>query len=509
MCAKVLIIGIDGGSWNHIEPILDELPAIKKLVRSGCYGKLRSTIPPITIPAWVSMFTGKNPGKLGVVGFTEKVGGTHCFNLVNSSVYRKNGSLWDLVARSGIKTLILNIPFTYPPYETSGHMISFDFAPQLETSPAIIKKELLGICGLDRDKHTHFSEKVSKEEKLEVIYKEEETILNIALYLLDKYDYDLVVIRFGIPDHVSHVTTREDKILECYTRLDTYLDKIIDKFDYDYVFLVSDHGLEKVSKRLALNTWLIKNGLLKLNTFGKLYLAISNILFRFGIDNIMKIISYFKKLIPGSAISAVSNFNFDAPGNRLLFRCVDLHNSVSYMYQSISLKTGCIYLLDDSSVDRVVQTLRNFRDKSGNFVFTNILRKTEVYSGDKLERLPDIIVFSNDYCIVPAIHPDVFFEREIFTHFDYGIFVCSGKSIRKGVKINCVTIYDIAPTVLHILGLPIPSDMDGRVLVEIFEDNSKIARRAPVYVNPDFYSRKDEKKTVKSKIRKLRAKYKF
>lgn len=65
------------------------------------------------------------------------------------------------------------------------------------------------------------------------------------------------------------------------------------------------------------------------------------------------------------------------------------------------------------------------------------------------------------------------------THKVHGIFIAYGKDIKKNYKINEVKIYDIAPTILHIFNLPIPNDIDGKVLIEIFEPESEIARRKP------------------------------
>lgn len=504
---KVIIIGLDGASWNYIIPILNKLPTIRKLLDNGCYGDLESTIPPITIPAWVSMFTGKNPGKIGVVGFTERVGKSE-FNLVTSEIYRKHKSLWDLLSSENIKTLVLNLPFTYPPYSINGHMICIDFSPRLETNPKYLKEILSEEYGINQEERLHFSEKSSEEEKLKIIYYEEDKVFKIALRLLKEYNYDVSIIRFGIPDHVSHATTNEDELTKCYVKLDRYLNKIINKVDYDCLFLVSDHGLEKISKRLAINTWLLKSGFLRLNRLGKLYFIFSKILFRIGVDRIIKAYKFLRKIL--KKIESKSAFNFDAPGNQLLLNSIDFNKTSAFLYQSISLKTGCIYVLKESEINLLVKLLSTFKDSSGKLVFTDILKKYEVFKGDKLEQLPDIIVRSKDYCIVPAIYPDIFFEREIFTHSDYGIFLAYGKGIKKGRKIEGVKIYDIVPTILHILGLPIPNDVDGKVLMEIFEEDSEFAKRDPVYVDPNYYERKkDEKEILKSKIKELKLKGKF
>ncbi|MDP6458218.1 MAG: alkaline phosphatase family protein, partial [Candidatus Bathyarchaeota archaeon] len=64
---KVLVLGLDGGTFDIIRPLTEDgrLPNLARLMEEGTWGNLDSTLPPVTIPAWVSMMTGMNPGRLG------------------------------------------------------------------------------------------------------------------------------------------------------------------------------------------------------------------------------------------------------------------------------------------------------------------------------------------------------------------------------------------------------------------------------------------------------------
>ena len=75
MSNKVLIVGIDGGTFTIIKPLVEQgkLPAIKKLMESGTHGILRSTAPAITAAAWSTFMTGKNPGKHGLFHFISPI----------------------------------------------------------------------------------------------------------------------------------------------------------------------------------------------------------------------------------------------------------------------------------------------------------------------------------------------------------------------------------------------------------------------------------------------------
>lgn len=59
-------------------------------------------------------------------------------------------------------------------------------------------------------------------------------------------------------------------------------------------------------------------------------------------------------------------------------------------------------------------------------------------------------------------------------HRDMGIFVLSGPGIRKDERIYGANIIDVTPTLLAAMGLPVGDDMDGRVLIDVFEKTPQV-----------------------------------
>jgi len=114
---------------------------------------------------------------------------------------------------------------------------------------------------------------------------------------------------------------------------------------------------------------------------------------------------------------------------------------------------------------------------NGGGVIKTISRKEEIYSGEHLENAPDLIVeLHNDYTgginlesplISPV--PKSFLDVWSGAHMMNGIFIAQGRNIQAGVTLDDAEIMDLAPTILYAMGVPIPSDMDGRVLLDIFE----------------------------------------
>ena len=122
---KILIIGIDGGTWSVIDNLIERgiIPTIKKLKEGGTFGTLKSTIPPVTGPAWISMATGMNPGKTGAFDFFTKTNFNYEIKSVNSN-FLKEKAFWDILSQKDKKVAIINYPTLYPSYQINGVMIS-------------------------------------------------------------------------------------------------------------------------------------------------------------------------------------------------------------------------------------------------------------------------------------------------------------------------------------------------------------------------------------------------
>ena len=142
---KVVVIGLDGGTLDLMIPWIEEgkLPAFSKIKQKGSYGKLRSTTPYYSAPAWVSMVTGVQPGKHGIYDFFRT--DTPKKRIVNSQ-YRKAPALWKMLTENGKQSIIVNVPGTFPPEKIDGVMITGLLTPSLDstyTYPSSIKKDLV------------------------------------------------------------------------------------------------------------------------------------------------------------------------------------------------------------------------------------------------------------------------------------------------------------------------------------------------------------------------------
>jgi predicted AlkP superfamily phosphohydrolase/phosphomutase len=143
---KVFVLGLDGATFDIIDALIAKgrLPNLEKLIQQGCGRELLSTIHPFSAQAWSSFMTGMNPGKHGIVDFTEHVKGEYKLKFLNAS-HRRGKSLWRILSDHGKRVGVLNVPFTYPPEEVNGFMISGMDAPSTDsdyTYPKELSEEI-------------------------------------------------------------------------------------------------------------------------------------------------------------------------------------------------------------------------------------------------------------------------------------------------------------------------------------------------------------------------------
>ena len=144
---KVAVFGLDGITFDLIQPWLDEgrLPNLARLLADGASGRLRSYIPPVSASAWVSFFTGANPGQHGLVDFTYPAPDSYRIN-VSSSHTRTAPALWEIVNQAGGQVGVVSMPMTYPPEPLNGFMLCSFLTPQADsryTCPDSLKEELI------------------------------------------------------------------------------------------------------------------------------------------------------------------------------------------------------------------------------------------------------------------------------------------------------------------------------------------------------------------------------
>ncbi|MFC2092198.1 alkaline phosphatase family protein [Elusimicrobiota bacterium] len=284
MNRKVVIIG-----WDCAAPLLvfnrfrEDLKNTSRITAKGCYGKLRSVIPPITIPAWRCMVTGKTPGELGLWGFRHRIDNSYSDFSIPTSNFLKSDAIWDILGRHGKKSICSSVPPSYPPYEVNGHLIGCFMTPDTSkayTYPAGLRNEINSLVG-DYQVDTVFrveDKNGIKKSAFEMTDKH----FTVFEHLLRNKEWDFAMhVEIGL-DRIQHAFWRyldethhlheafseyKDVILDYYRLLDERLGRIMELIDEETLLLVvSDHGAKAMKGAFCVNQWLINEGYLKLNS---------------------------------------------------------------------------------------------------------------------------------------------------------------------------------------------------------------------------------------------------
>ncbi|MEM3563672.1 MAG: alkaline phosphatase family protein [Candidatus Jordarchaeaceae archaeon] len=456
MPKKVLIIGLDCAAPELVfEKFLDDLPNIKKMLTHGVYGKLKSCIPPITIPAWMVMMTSRDPGTLGLYGFRHKKSYSYETWIANSKSI-KHKTIWDILSEKGLKSCIVGVPPSYPPKPINGCLVSCFITPDAEkdyTYPKELKSELEAKFG----KYI-FDVEFRAEERdqvLERIYEMTKQHFQVIKYLIQKGGWDLFAfVEIGL-DRIHHAFWKffdkkhpkyvpnnkyENVIREYYKYLDKEIGDLLGLLDNDTIVLVvSDHGAKQMKGAFCINQWLMQEGYLKIKGNPE----------------------------RGAKIE-------DAPIDWARTKAWGWGGYYARIFINVEGREpqGTVTPEDyEKTLDELAEKLKQIRGPNGEKFHNKIYKPEEIYdelNGDS----PDLIVYFDDlyWRSAGTIGYETLYLSENDTgpddavHSEYGVFILYDPTKNLGLELGNLNILDVAPTVLNILGLPVPKEMRGKII---------------------------------------------
>lgn len=534
---KVLVIGLDAATFDVMRPLLDsgQLPHLRRLMESGSFGTLQSTMPPLSPAAWVSAMTGRNPGQHGVFDFRHLDLSTlhgRKDTLVSSREYAGT-TVFDLLGRRGLRVGAFNIPLTYPAWPINGVMVSGPITPdhrQAYTHPP----ELGGRLGL-MARHTspEHLQSFGDAEYLEELIWDTQTHFHLGLQLLEEEGpFDLFWFHLHTIDSVQHRFWRYiepadpkygEAIAHLYRLADQGVGQLLAKLGPgSTVFVISDHGARgKAGTELRVNAWLQRQGLLsawgtqKPERYLRLLYRKANELLP---DPSQRLIGK----MPAAWQSCLEQLHAGGvKWNKTKAWFFPLTDPVGGLVVNLIGRqpTGCVANADYESVRKdIVTRLKGLQDpKTARQIIKGIWYREDMYPGPFTEYAPDIVfVVDSTYHLSgnisgPWLAPTAVSETEAWSgvHDMDGIFIANGPNIVPGQWIEGATIRDVAPTLLYAMEGAIPSDMGGRVLFEVFTTEWKENHHAS-YCNPlpllysgeDLFSER-ETESMMSRLRGL------
>lgn len=515
--SKVFIFGVDGATFDLIRPWAEQghLPHFARLMKEGTWGQLAS-VPSMRSPAaWTSFITGTNPGKHGIYEFYEPVPGTYGVRFVHGGM-RHGASFWRLLSDAGRKVGIINVPMSYPAEPVDGFVIAGLDAPGVESKgfcyPESIRDELKQKFGeyIIEPGLTGCITRGRPDLGAELLMKELRQKEAVARHLMQKHPWDCFAVVFRSldaaqhcywkymdPTHPHHDPAQAQVygqvIFDAYCQLDSSLGRIRDMLDDDTTIMVmSDHGFgRKHPASTQLNRWLASRGLLgyparKSASFstrmvGKLYRLVSARASR----RTKEMLANWLPRLRDKVQSQICYADFDWQATKAyadgLFPAIRI-NLKGREPEGV-VEPGEEY---DRLVERLKAELAECRDSvTGQPIVEAVYHRDEIYTGPHVDGAPDLLIrWSEEQVIhglaierdaelpdqpqqtlIPGEDPNLISGDHKF----YGVLMLGGRSIRADNQITGAGLTDLAPTILSLMDVPIPAEMDGRVLTEALE----------------------------------------
>lgn len=516
--ARVFVFGLDAASPTLIERWADDLPTLSRLIAEGTWGELQSTIPPFTSPAWACMATGKNPAKVGIFGLRHRA--TNSYELVPpTAAHRRAPAMWEIAGQAGRRVVVFNVPDTYPPTEVNGVMVSGRPAPVDPGAPITYPRGLR--AEIDRAVDGYLVgpsvafDKASRHSELptwEMVLQRQQAALE---YLLDRMPWDLCfsvsMAIDGISHHFWKYTDSQhpeydaedaqrfgDVLRRIYQLEDQRLERILQRLTpEDLLLVVSDHGSTPCYRHIAVNRWLLDNGYLVLEedvgTNSQSVLGpVSQLVFRLyrRSDWIRRLARPLRRSVVRDIIVA-AHFAMETGGRVPLDALqIDWTRTTAYylgddrLYLNVAgrepqgaVQPGAEYLRLREELRTKLAAARD--PETGYSLFAAVHTRDEIYAGPCLDQAPDLILIPGDvHWSLGGSVGDVVVDKPDVSgkHHPEGVFVIWGQGVRANLE-SPASIYDIAPTILHAMGLPVPGDSDGEVRLDWFTPEAPVAQR--------------------------------
>ncbi|MDD4293999.1 MAG: alkaline phosphatase family protein [Candidatus Omnitrophica bacterium] len=455
---KTLIIGLDCLSpYLFFDKFFKDLPNISKMAKNSLYGRMRSTVPPITSPAWMSMMTSRTPGDLGIYGFRNRSDNSYEKMSIVTSLSIKDKTVWDYLGSAGKKSIAIGVPPSYPPKKINGIMTGCFLAPDDKGIFAYPKeicgeiKEKLGEYRIDvRDFRTD-----DKDRLLQEIYSLTTNRFGVAQYLLKNKQWDFFMFvdmgtdrlhhgfwRFCDPEHNKFVKNNKYKNVfkDYYLFLDKKVGELMSIIDKDTtVYIVSDHGAKKIDGCFCINEWLIKKGYLKLKEYPDKVVKLTPSMIDWDNTYAWGEGGYYGRVF----------FNIKGREPKGIIKKSEQENFIARLKKDLN---DIEYI--NSKADKTIVYEPGELYGKVNGVAPDLL----VFFGDLFWRSAGKVGFNSIYTFDNDTGPDD------ANHDWCGVFMMYDKSIKKGREIDETSIYDIAPTILNNMGLAVPKTMRGKPL---------------------------------------------
>lgn len=276
---KVVIIGLDGTPYSLLKNLIQrgQMPNLAGILSQGYFGPMRVSLPEVSSVSWSSFMTGTNSGEHGIYGFMDLKPGTYDLYFPNFTDL-KSPTLFDELGKLNKKSIVINLPASYPAREIPGILISGFVSIELKKAvyPLSLLPKLEELnYRIDIDTLRARSDHDFLVENLHETLKIREKIAN---YLWKKEDWDLFMVVITGTDRLQHFLfdayvdqthPYHQAFINYYQQIDDFIGRIYEKYTQlkaeKAFFMLSDHGFTHIKSEVYINRWLFENGYLRFN----------------------------------------------------------------------------------------------------------------------------------------------------------------------------------------------------------------------------------------------------
>ena len=483
--SKIVVLGLDGFNPELVERWLEDLPNLKKLQQEGIWEKMESSVPLMSPQTWTCAQSSRNPGAFGFWDFSYRDDFSYGQpKLIDCTVRDKRvDCLHKILPILGQKVAIINAPLTWPPPRIpGGYSISSFMTPGLDrgfTWPESLKDEVYSLVGeyiIDASEAGVNYRQMEKNRVLERIYNMDSQRFTLLKYFISQKQCDYIFTVITGSDRMAHLFYRyldehhrrydpdpqyANVLHDYYVWIDKHIGETYDVLNGDTVLFVhSAHGVQRLDGRINLNEWLIQEGYMVLHEYPS------------QLTPMMKLkVDWAKTKAWATGYTGQLYLNIKG---REAQGIVDPDEY-------------------DRLLDEIAKKIIEIPDERGNSLKTQVFKRKEIHSGPFVRYGPDLFILFDEYRW--NISEMVGYGHGNLYSFDKpsgpddgadglnGYFCIAGPGVPASGEHIGATLLDVAPTVLDVMDLEIPQEMEGKSILgeekpaRPSEDDEKVRSR--------------------------------
>ncbi|MCD4655797.1 alkaline phosphatase family protein [bacterium] len=439
---KLLLVGFDGFTWRQIQPLISagQMPNFKKLMEDGCALDLASTDFPSSAASWPSIMTGCKSTQTGINSFF-KIDSTTYDLTLNHSRFRKVKALWELVSDAGKTCFSINVPMSWPPDDVNGVMITGLLSPKNKsfTFPESISEPLRKagyVTGYRQFRQSlKFGGPAFADTGMAI---DVNALLDIALtryqvaqFLVKQTKWDLGIVVFTLVDRFQHnqESLGTSMIQHACKQMDMLLGGLVTSIpENTMVVLCSDHGFREYKETFLQAEWFRRNGYIHTDGQGQPIWCKT-------------------RLIPLDRVGNCGLYRWNVSGREK--EGVISANQRENLFAALKEQLASLY---DQNGNQIVESVSAFPEENGG--------------ADFIIRLRSDLLLNNSMDVSGDLYKIL--QRSVYDHENEGVGLLYAPGIITGNNRLSASVLDLTPTILQLLDLPIPMNMDGSVLKGAF-----------------------------------------